>query len=167
MKSTVSFRTKLFFRKITKKSNFQHFLKNGNSIILSVRFDLYCFVPDSFEAFFHAGSACAIHFLVTSKIKELFSIFWFSNSRCYARLRRYNYKKIQKFHFFIQMNISTLELIGWYSNSCRPYGHQRVKGEGGSVVEKTTMAYFVENFPLNQLVFTSYQNSKYFSRYRD
>ncbi len=41
----------------------------------------------------------------------------------------------------------------------------RVGGEGKRG-QKTTMSDFVENFPLIQLFFfTSYQNSKYFSRY--
>ena len=43
----------------------------------------------------------------------------------------------------------------------------KVKGEGGSCNIFAWLAYIIENFMLNQLVFTSYQNSKYFSRYRD
>ena len=38
-------------------------------------------------------------------------------------------------------------------------------GGGGSCKIFACLAYFIENFMLNQLVFTLYQNSKYFSRY--
>jgi len=38
-----------------------------------------------------------------------------------------------------------------------------VKGERGSGVKKPIMSRFVENFPLNHLILTSYQNSKDFS----
>ena len=41
----------------------------------------------------------------------------------------------------------------------------KLRGEGGSCKFFACLAYFIENFMLNRLVFISCQNSKYFSRY--
>ena len=64
------------------------------------------------------------------------------------------------------MHIPTLNIVQFWNVGSTKFDIH-FKGEGESSTFSTCWSYFVENFSLNLLVFTSCQNSKQFSRYRD